>query len=63
VASEFGIPCVQKPFALDHLLAAMEATFDNGVRPVIGPTASGMRRRIDANAERGGEDATKRRAR
>ena len=49
VAAEFGIACVQKPFDLDHLLAAMHATIEHRVRPVTARATSGMRPRVDAS--------------
>ena len=33
IASEFGLGCVQKPFALDELQAAVDVTRDFSIRP------------------------------
>ena len=49
VAREFGIACVRKPVDVDHLLAAIRATIDHCVRPIVGRQLSGMRRRVDAS--------------
>ena len=47
VAREFGIACVPKPVEVDHLLAAVRATIEHRVRPVVGRAVSGLRPRIE----------------